>query len=87
MCREALAAYLSRAVEGLSHERIGWLLDEAETGEPARDEASHERLTYRDISYDLHQRIERALQSVRVVALSHIPARSAAATCDRAAAA
>ncbi len=67
MCREALAAYLSRAVEGLSAERAGWLLDEAETGEPARDEAGHERLTYRDISFDLHERIERALQAVRVL--------------------
>jgi adenine-specific DNA-methyltransferase len=34
MCREALAAYLARET-GLDTDRLNWLLDEAETGEPA----------------------------------------------------
>ncbi|HEU5440136.1 MAG TPA: hypothetical protein VFU88_12680, partial [Ktedonobacterales bacterium] len=66
MCRESLAAYLERTT-GLDAERLGWLLDEAETGEPARDDADAERLTYHNLSYALHQRIEQALLAVRVL--------------------
>lgn len=67
MCREALAAYLSRAVPNLGADRLRWLLDEAETGEAARDDHGDERLTFRHISYDLHEEIERALRSVRAL--------------------
>lgn len=66
MCREALASYLSH-VEGLDNQRLSWLLDEAETGDPARDAQGAERLTYHNLSYSLHQRIEQALLAVRVL--------------------
>ncbi|HEY7850834.1 MAG TPA: Eco57I restriction-modification methylase domain-containing protein, partial [Ktedonobacterales bacterium] len=67
MCREALSAYLSHAVAELDADHLGWLLDEAEMGEPARDEQTHERLTYRNLSFDMHEAIERALRAVRVL--------------------
>jgi adenine-specific DNA-methyltransferase len=66
MCREALAAYLERAT-GLDAPRLGWLLDEAETGEPARDDAQHERLTAQTLPRALREQIERALENVRVL--------------------
>ncbi|HEX9035358.1 MAG TPA: hypothetical protein VF808_00035 [Ktedonobacterales bacterium] len=67
MCREALAAYLSRATPDLTGERLGWLLDEAQSGVPASDDSGAPRLTLANLSYDLRQRIERALESVRVL--------------------
>jgi Eco57I restriction-modification methylase len=66
MCREALAAYLARAT-AIGLDRLGWLLDEAETGEPARDDAGHERLTFTTLPRALSESIERALLAVRVL--------------------
>lgn len=66
MCREALAAYLERAT-GIDTERLSWLLDEAETGEPARDELGRERLTHHTLPRSLRDRLEWALLDVRVL--------------------
>lgn len=66
MCREALAAYLERTT-GIDAERLGWLLDEAETGEPARDEQGHERLTHHTLPRTLRDKLEWALLDVRVL--------------------
>ena len=67
MCRESLAAYLSRTVDGLAADHLGWLLDEAETGEPVRDEQTHERLTTTNMPSHLRHRIEVALVAVRAL--------------------
>ncbi len=66
MCREALSAYLERETE-LHAERLGWLLDEAETGEPARDEQQNERLTHHTLRRPMIEKINGALDRVRVL--------------------
>lgn len=66
MCREALAAYIERAT-GIDADRLGWLLDEAETGEPARDEQGRERLTHHTLPRHLREKLEAALLEVRVL--------------------
>ncbi len=66
MCREALGAYLARAT-GLDEQRLGWLLDEAESGAAVRDDAGHERLVPRTLAGALRQQLERALVQARVL--------------------
>ncbi len=66
MCREALAAYLARATT-ISPEQLEWLLEEAETGEPVRDDAGHERLTGQSLARPLRESLDRALDAVRVL--------------------
>lgn len=66
MCREALGAYISRTT-GIDAERLGWLLDEAETGEAARDDDEHERLTTHTLPRTLREKIEWALGDVRIL--------------------
>jgi adenine-specific DNA-methyltransferase len=66
MCREALASYLTRAT-GLEGERLGWLLDEAETGEPAQGDDGQPRLDNHTLPRNLREQIDRALEQVRVL--------------------
>ncbi len=66
MCREALAAYLTRAT-GIDAVRLGWLLDEAETGDAARDDHNAERLTPATLDRPLREHLEGALLAVRVL--------------------
>jgi hypothetical protein len=66
MCREALATYLTRAT-GLEGERLGWLLDEAETGEPAQGSDGQPRLNTHTLPRAQRERVDRALKQVRVL--------------------
>lgn len=66
MCREALAAYLTREVQ-LSDEQLRWLLDEAETGEAVRGEDGQPLLHTHSLPRPLRERAERALEQVRVL--------------------
>jgi adenine-specific DNA-methyltransferase len=66
MCREALAAYLTREVH-LTGESLGWLLDEAETGEPVRDAQDQPLLNTHSLPRTLRERVDRALEQVRVL--------------------
>ena len=66
MCREALAAYLTHEIH-LTGEPLGWLLDEAETGEPVRDAYDQPLLNIHSLSRTLRERVDRALEQVRVL--------------------
>ncbi len=66
MCREALAAYQTREVH-LTGEPLGWLLDEAETGEPVRDAHGQPLLNTHSLPRTLRERADRALEQVRVL--------------------
>jgi adenine-specific DNA-methyltransferase len=66
MCREALAAYLTREVQ-LTNEQLRWLLDEAETGEAVRGEDSQLLLHTHSLPRPLRERTDRALEQVRVL--------------------
>ncbi len=66
MCREALAAYLIHETH-LVGEPLGWLLDEAETGEPIRDAQNQPLLNTHSLPRTLRERIDRALEQVRVL--------------------
>lgn len=66
MCREALAAYLTRQVQ-LTGDPLGWLLDEAETGEPIRDADGAPLLNTHNLPRPLRERIDRALEQVRIL--------------------
>lgn len=66
MCREALTAYLTRETH-ITDEPLGWLLDEAETGEPARDPQGQPLLHTHSLPRPLRERIDRALEHIRVL--------------------
>lgn len=66
MCREALAAYLTRETH-IPDESLGWLLDEAETGEPVRDAHGQPLLNTHSLSRPLRERVDRALEQLRVL--------------------
>jgi hypothetical protein len=66
LCREALAAYLTRAA-GLEGERLRWLLDEAETGEPIQDTGGQPRLNTHTLPRPLREQLDRTLEQVRVL--------------------
>ncbi len=69
--REALATYLTRDTQ-LTGEPLGWLLDEAETGEPVRNAHGQPLLNTHSLSRSLRERVDRALEQVRVLAKSNI---------------
>src|SRR6266702_2164330 len=58
MCREALAAYLTRETS-IVGEPLGWLLDEAETGEPVRDAHIQPLLNTHSLPRTLRERVDR----------------------------
>jgi adenine-specific DNA-methyltransferase len=66
MCREALAAYLTRAT-GLESERLSWLLDEAETGEPVAGDDGQPHLNTHTLARPLREQLDRTLEQVRVL--------------------
>jgi adenine-specific DNA-methyltransferase len=66
MCREALAAYLTREIS-IAGEPLGWLLDEAEIGEPVRDAHDQPLLNTHSLPRTLRERVDRALEQVRVL--------------------
>ncbi len=66
MCRQALAAYLAKAT-GVSPERLSWLLDEAETGEPAFDAQGNPLLNERTLATAQRKAIDDALLQVRIL--------------------
>ncbi|GHO51382.1 Eco57I restriction-modification methylase domain-containing protein [Ktedonospora formicarum] len=66
MCREALAAYLTRQIH-IANEPLGWLLDEAETGEPVRDKNGQPFLNTHSLPRSLREQVDRALEQVRVL--------------------
>jgi adenine-specific DNA-methyltransferase len=66
MCREALAFYLTRETS-IAGEPLGWLLDEAETGEPVRDAHGQPLLNTHSLPRTLRERVDRALEQVRVL--------------------
>ena len=67
MCREALAAYLIHETQ-IGGEPLGWLLDEAETGEPIHDVHSNlPLLNTHSLPRTLRERVDRALEQVRVL--------------------
>ena len=66
MCREALAVYLTREVD-LPDEPLGWLLDEAETGEPVCNKHGQPLLNTQSLPRSLRERVDRALEQVRVL--------------------
>ena len=66
MCREALATYLTRETQ-LTGEPLGWLLDEAETGEPVRDGHGLPLLNTHSLPRTLRERVDRALEQVRML--------------------
>ena len=66
MCRQALAAYLSKAT-GITTTTLAALLDEAETGEVAMDAQGHPQLTEHTIPRSQRDAVERALIQVRVL--------------------
>ncbi len=66
MCREALAAYLTREIH-LTGEPLGWMLDEAETGEPVRDAHGQPLLNTHSLPRTLRERLDQALEQMRVL--------------------
>lgn len=66
MCRKALASYLAREVH-IPDEKLGWLLDEAETDEPVHDQTGQPLLNAHSLPRSLREQIERALEQVRVL--------------------
>ncbi len=66
MCREALASYLTHEVQ-LPDKTLGWLLDEAETGEPVCNEQGQPLLDTHSLPRLLRERVDRALGQVRLL--------------------